>query len=118
MICFQVIERRGANLYQVLRGAMRSKELRTFYLAMHGRRVCHTNPSYSGWMRWSHADGVITCQVVSPRQPGTEWRLFSAFVGRLADRFADLIQCVNIQFNGPLPKGPLKRRSRRARRKR
>lgn len=118
MIRFQVIERRGANLYQVLRGAMRSKELRTFYLTMRGRRVSHANPSYSGWMRWSHADGVITCQVVSPRQPGTEWRLFSAFVGRLADRFADLIQCVNIQFEGPSRKSAERRKVRRGRRKR
>lgn len=118
MIRFQIVERSGANLYRILRGAMRSKELRTFYLTMRGHRVCHTNPSYTGWMHWSHTDGVITCEVVSPRWPGGEWRLFSAFVGRLADRFADLIHSVNIQFNGPSLKGPVKTRSKRVRRKR
>lgn len=118
MIRFQVVERPGANLYQVLRGAMRSRELRTFYLTRHGRRVSHTNPSYAGWMNWSHGGGVITCEVVSPRTPGAEWRLFSAFVGRLADRFADLIHSVNVQFSAPPPRNLRKRRGKRKRRRR
>lgn len=103
MIRFQIVERSGANLYKVLCGAMRSGDLRTFYLTRRGRKVSHANPSYSGWMNWSHSDGVITCEVISPRKPGSEWQLFSAFVGRLAHRFAELIHCVNIQFADSIP---------------
>lgn len=118
MIRFQIVERSGANLYRVLLGAMRSRTLRTFYLTRRGRKVSHANPSYSGWMNWSHSDGVITCEVISPRKPGSEWQLFSAFVGRLAHRFADLIHCVNIQFTESVPVGRRRGVRKRVRRKR
>jgi len=51
-------------------------------------------------MNWSVVDGVINCEVISPRKPGREWQLFSAFLGRLADRYADRIRAINIQFPG------------------
>jgi hypothetical protein len=118
MIRFQVVERGGADLYRVLRRAMRSKELRTFYLDRRGRRVSHANPSYTGWIHWMPSDGVINCEIVSPRDPGGEWRLFSAFVGRLADRFADLIHSINVQFDAPPKKITVRKKISRARRKR
>jgi hypothetical protein len=49
-------------------------------------------------MNWSVAGGVINCEVISPRKPGREWQLFSAFLGRLADRYADGIMAINVQF--------------------
>jgi hypothetical protein len=49
-------------------------------------------------MNWSEADGVINCDVISPKKPGREWQLFSAFLGRLADRYADQIVAINVQF--------------------
>jgi hypothetical protein len=117
MIRFQIVEREGADLYRTLLRAMRSGDLKTFYATKRGRKVHHANESYPGWMSWSHAGGVIHCEVVSPRRPGGEWQLFSAFIGRLAHRFAPLVHSVNIQFPGAVPlDGKPKRRKRRNRR--
>ena len=98
MIRFQIIERTDANLRKTLVDAMRAGELRTFEATRRGRRIQHKNLSYPGWMNWSVADGVINCEVISPRKPGREWQLFSAFLGRLADRYADQIVAINVQF--------------------
>ncbi len=100
MIRFQIIERTGANLHKTLVGAMRSGELRTFEATRRGRRIQHKNQSYPGWMNWSVADGVINCEIISPRKPGREWQFFSAFLGRLADRYAERILAINFQFPG------------------
>ena len=101
MIRLQIVEASGAKLYGALKSAMRSGELRTFSLQKRGRKVVHQR--YPGWMNWSHADDVITCEVLSPRKPGTEWQFLSAFVGRLADRFSDSIESISIEFPGPGP---------------
>jgi hypothetical protein len=98
MIRFQIIERAGANLHKTLIDAMRAGELRTFEATRRGRRIQHKNVLYPGWMSWSAHDGMINCEVVSPRKPGREWQFFSAFLGRLADRYADRIIGINIQF--------------------
>jgi hypothetical protein len=113
MIRLQIIERAGTNLFRTLVRAMRSGDLRTFVIAKRGKRVTHRNPSYSGWINWADSGGVITCEILSPRMPGNEWRLLSALIGRLADKFADSVHSISIQFPDaqPLPK----RRSRRRR---
>jgi hypothetical protein len=98
MIRFQIIEKTGANLHKTLVMAMRHGDLRTFVVKKRGRKVQHTNVSYPGWMNWSTADGVINCDVISPNKPGREWQLFSAFLGRLADRYAEHIVAINVQF--------------------
>jgi len=98
MIRFQIIERAGAKLYKTLVDAMRSGDLRTFEVTRRGRRIQHKNLSYPGWMNWSVHDGMINCEVISPRKPGREWQFFSAFIGRLADRYADDVVAINIQF--------------------
>jgi hypothetical protein len=36
--------------------------------------------------------------VISPRKPGREWQFFSAFLGRLADRYAAQIVAIDSQF--------------------
>jgi hypothetical protein len=98
MIRMQIIERSGADLHRTLIDAMRSGSLRTFHVKDRGRKVFHANPAYSGWMNWSNDRGMIMCEVVSPRKPGAEWQFFSAFMGRLADRYRDLIGSINVQF--------------------
>jgi hypothetical protein len=115
MIRFQIIERPGANLHKTLIDAMRTGELRTFEATRRGRRVQHKNLSYPGWMNWSVADGLINCEIISPHKPGREWQLFSAFLGRLADRYADRILAINVQFPGSAaePGKTVKRRKRR-----
>ena len=116
MIRLQVVERPGRNLHRTLIHAMRSGDLHTFTVARRGKKVTHRNPNYPGWINWSSAKGVISCEVLSPRKPGSEWRLASAFVGRLADRFADRVHSINIQFpDAESPKGRSKRPRRRAR---
>jgi hypothetical protein len=121
MIRFQIIERPDINLYQKLVHAMRVGELRTFEATRRGRRIQHKNLSYPGWMNWSVADGVINCEVISPHKPGREWQFFSAFLGRLADRYADQIVAINVQFPGPAVRPArataTKRRRRSQRRK-
>jgi hypothetical protein len=102
MIRFQIIERPGANLHKTLIDAMRAGVLRTFEATRRGRRIQHKNLSYPGWMNWSVHDGMINCEVISPRKPGREWQFFSAFLGRLADRYADEIIGINVQFPGSL----------------
>ena len=115
MIRFQIIERPGANLHKTLVDAMRAGELRTFEATRRGRRIQHKNVSYPGWMNWSDHDGMINCEVISPRKPGREWQFFSAFLGRLADRYAADILAINIQFpgSGDQPATKKKRRARR-----
>jgi hypothetical protein len=117
MIRFQIVERPGADLYRTLLAAMRSGDLRTFYTEKRGRRVLHRSPSTPGWMSWSAHDGVILCEILSPQKAGAEWNLFHAFVGRLADRFADRIHSIQIQFPDAPPFAPAKRRRRKARRR-
>jgi hypothetical protein len=115
MIQFQIVERPGASLHKLLTKAMRTGELRTFLLKKRGRQVQHKNQSYPGWMKWSQSDGVINCEVLSPRKPGTEWRLFTAFVGRLADRYASQILSINVQFPAGLAAPVPRKRPRRRR---
>ncbi len=116
MIRLQIVERPGVNLYRTLVNAMRSGDLRTFIVTRRGKKVTHRNPSYSGWINWSYAGGVVSCEVLSPRKPGTEWRLVSALVGRLADKFPDHVHSISIQFpDAQAPKSRSKRRRRRSR---
>ena len=120
MIRFQIIERTGANLQKTLVDAMRAGELRTFEATRRGRRIQHKNVLYPGWMNWSVHDGMINCEVVSPYKPGREWQFFSAFLGRLADRYADRIVGINIQFPAATAESRrtmVKKRRRKRRRK-
>jgi len=110
MIRIQIIERSGAHLHRKLLDAMRSGILRTFDARKRGRQVHHV--SSPGWMNWSNADGVIQCEVLSPRKPGSEWQLFSKFLGRLADRYADSIDAINVQFPTAIRAAPARRKRR------
>lgn len=98
MIRIQIVERPNARLFQILKKQMRTGGLRTFKLHKGGRKVTHVSDTIPGWMNWKPAEGVINCDVLSPHKPGREWHLAGAFVGRLADRFSDKIQSINIQF--------------------
>ena len=115
MIRFQVIEREGADLYRSLLAAMRSGDLRTFLARRRGRRVQHRSPSIPRWLKWSSEDGVLLCEIVSPRKPEDEWHLFSAFLGRLAHRFADRIHSISVQFRTETTQPERIRRRRKAR---
>lgn len=110
MVRLQIVEQEGADLYRTLVDAMRQGQLRTFVVTKRGRKVTHTNEAYPGWMNWSHASGIILCEVLSPHKPGSEWRLLSAFIGRLADKFADRIHSIAIQFPGVPARAPKRRR--------
>jgi hypothetical protein len=116
MIRFHIVERPGANLQRVLINAMRAGELRTFKALKRGRKIEHI--TYPGWMNWTSAEGVISCAVLSPRKPGQEWQLFSAFLGRLAARYADSIVAIEVQFPEATPKSVRPRRRRKVKRPR
>ncbi len=111
MIRFQIVEREGVDLYRTLLQAMREGELRTLHAKNRGQKVVHAR--YPGWIRWSHARGVITCKVISPNKPGSEWQLFSAVLGRLAHRYSDSIAGIQVQF--PATSSTWKRKRRRRR---
>ncbi|OFX35650.1 MAG: hypothetical protein A2Z07_10530 [Armatimonadetes bacterium RBG_16_67_12] len=114
MIALQIIERPGAHLHRTLIDAMRSGDLRTFVVTKRGRKVTHKNPSFPGWMNWTGVENVIHCSIMSPQKPGTEWRLLHALIGRLADKYADRIHSIGIQF--PDARAPeLKGKRRRGR---
>jgi hypothetical protein len=59
---------------------------------------------------------VIEGTVVSPKRSGNEWQIFSALIGRLAQRYAGSISGIMVQFpEQPEPPGR-KRRKRTGRR--
>src|SRR5687767_1997491 len=112
MIRMQIVERGDAKLFGTLKRAIRSKDLRTFSLEKGGKRVVHVRSP--GHMDWVSVEGVIACEIKSPRDPGKEWQLLASVIGRLADRFPALVESINIQLAAPPPE-PAKKR-RRARR--
>lgn len=111
MIRFQVMERDQARLYETLVKAMRDGELRTFKVENRGRRVVHVR--YPGKITWTHSQGVIDATVVSPKRLGNEWQIFSALMGRLAQRYAGSISGIIVQFPDEA-RVPGRRRSRKA----
>ena len=98
MIRIQIVEREGAQLLQTLKSAIRSGALRTFDLHRRGHKVTHRSKDYHGWMNWDSKMGVVTCEILSPKMPGQEWKILSSFVGRLADRYGDRVHSIGIQF--------------------
>jgi hypothetical protein len=111
VIQFQIVEQPGADLHRQLVRAMRGHDLRTFEVKNRGRRVQHI--TYPGWMNWHSEHGVIHCEVLSPRKPGAEWQLFSAFIGRLANRYAASVAAINVQFPDAAPAPKKKKKARR-----
>jgi len=107
VIRVQVVERPGTDLFAELKKAMRTGDLRTFSLQKRGRKVVHER--YPGWLNWSYGQGAITCEVLSPRKRGAEWQLLSALVGRLAHKYADRVESVNIQLAQPPSVTPTRR---------
>jgi hypothetical protein len=110
MIRLQIVERPGANAFGVLKRAIRSKELRTFSLERRGTRVVHVRSP--GFMSWSYAGGVVSCEIRTPRDEGKEWQLLTNVVGRLADRYAEVVESINIQLT-KAPEVPKRKKRRR-----
>jgi hypothetical protein len=93
----QIIERPGSDLFGVLKAAMREGDLRTFSLVNRGRKVVHsTSP---GWMNWSYSEGIVTCEILSPQRPDSEWQFLRAWIGRLADKYSDIVESINVQLS-------------------
>jgi len=112
----QIVERPGSDLFHRLQAAMRGGDLRTFQVEKRGRKVLHS--ASPGWMNWTHAEGVIHGTILSPQRKGMEWKLLSALVGRLADRYAADILFMVIHFPtlaGPAAAAGGERRARSAR---
>ena len=110
MIRLQIVERPGTRLFSVLKKAIRSKDLRTFSLERGGKRVVHIRSP--GYMNWVEVDGLIACEIRTPKDKGKEWQLLTAVVGRLADRFPGAVESINIQLIAPPPEPVKKRRKR------
>ena len=113
MIRMQIVERPGAKLFNILKRAMRSGELRTFSLKRHGTRVVHV--SASGYMNWTAAEGIIACEIKSPRDVGKEWQFLSNVVGRLSDRYPDFVESINIQLAPRAAEPATKKRKKKRR---
>ena len=111
MIRLQIVERSGARLFGTLKRSIRSKDLRTFSLERSGKRVVHIRSP--GYMNWMEAEGVIACEIRTPKDAGKEWQLLAAVVGRLADRFPGAVDSINIQLEAPAPEPKRKRRRRK-----
>lgn len=93
---------------------MREGQLRTLHVRQRGRKVVHER--YPGWISWSHSQGVIDCKVFGAKQPGSEWQLFSALLGRLADRYAASIAGIGIEFPRTKTGAGKRKRTRRGHR--
>jgi hypothetical protein len=113
MIRLQIVERPGSDLFAKLKEAMGTGTFKTLIPMKRGRKIVHK--TYPGWMNWSHQGGVILCEILSPKKPGLEWQLFSAFVGRLADREAASIHSIDIQFPDAVPEYAGRPRKKRRR---
>jgi hypothetical protein len=112
MIRMQIVERPGVKLFSVLKRAMRSGDLRTFSLERRGTRVIHVRSP--GFMSWTSTEGIIACEIRTPRDEGKEWQLLSNVIGRLSDRFPDLVESINIQLAAP-PAEPAKKKRKKRR---
>ncbi len=102
MIKIQIVERDGANLFQVVKSACYDGTLRTFSAEKRGKKITHT--TYPGYITWSSArDGVIIASLRSPQRPQDEWKILSAFIGRLADKYPSSIHTISLQFDTTAP---------------
>jgi hypothetical protein len=110
MIRLQIVEKPGTNLRQSLLRAMRAGELKTFKSEKRGRKVMHV--THPGWLNWSASEGVITCEILTPNKPGEEWKLLGALIGRLADKYADSVHSIQIQFPAVPAAAPPRRAAR------
>jgi hypothetical protein len=113
MIRMQIVERPGVKLFSVLKRAMRSGDLRTFSLERRGTRVIHVRSP--GFMNWTATEGIIACEIRTPRDEGKEWQLLSNVIGRLSDRFPDLVESINIQL-APRAVEPAKKKRKKRKR--
>jgi len=107
MIKMQIIERDGAKLFNVVKNACYDGTLQTFFAEKRGRKITHTR--HPGYINWSSGrDGVIIATIRSPKKPQDEWKILSAFVGRLSDKYSSSIHSISLQFDtSALP--PVKR---------
>ncbi len=112
MIRLQIVARPGVKLFNLIKRAIRSKDLRTFSLERRGSRVVHVRAP--GFMTWMPAEGVIACEIRTPKDENQEWQLLEKVVGRLAARFPAVVESVHVQLEAPPPE-PAKRRKRRRR---
>lgn len=113
MIRLQIVERPGADLFRVLKRAIRSRDLRTFSLEKGGKRVVHVRSP--GHMSWTAIDGVIACEIrARGADEGKEWQLLANVIGRLADRFPAFVESINIQLAAP-PVEPARKKRRKKR---
>ena len=110
MIRMQIVERPGVKLFNLLKRAMRSGELRTFSLEKRGTKVVHIRSP--GFMTWTNLHGIIACEIHTPRDEGKEWQLMSAVLGRLADRFPAFVESIHIQLTAP-PVVPVRKRRKK-----
>ena len=95
MIRLQIAERTGSKLFKTLVADMKSGKLRTFWVSQDKRKITHIKYKKTR-MNWSEGEGVITCEIKGAERK--EWDFLSALVGRLADKYADRIQNIAIQF--------------------
>jgi hypothetical protein len=115
MIRLEIVERKGAKLYKKLIDAMRSGDLRTFVVTDRGKKVTHVR--HPGLMRWKESDGVITGTLRGTKGENA-WQLLGAFLGRLAHKYADRVESIEIRFMETVKaKRPARKAARRPARK-
>jgi hypothetical protein len=117
MIRLQIVARPGVKLFNDIKRAIRSKDLRTFTLERRGTRVVHVRAP--GFMTWEPTEGgLIACEIRTPKDENQEWQLLEKVVGRLAARFPASVESVNIQLEAPPAEPARKRRKGRKAKKR
>ena len=117
MIRLQIVARPGVKLFNDIKRAIRSKDLRTFALERRGSRVVHVRAP--GFMTWEPTEGgLIACEIRTPKDENQEWQLLEKVVGRLAARFPGSVESVNIQLQArPAEPARKRRKARKAKKK-
>jgi len=93
----QIVPKSGANLGS----AIKNKELElrgkgTTFFKEGKTKWKHVR--FPGWINISRAKGGILIAEIQTKKEGTEWQLFSAFIGYLDRHFGDLIDTISVHY--------------------
>jgi len=97
MIHAQLISRNGENLQSLIRSAITNGQIKSFQIAKVAGGLRITHKKHPGTINLSKSSGPLLA-AISCTNPGREWQLLEAFVGRLAYHFAEELAAINIQF--------------------
>lgn len=98
MIHAQLISRNGENLQTLIRSAIADGHIKSFETAKVAGGVRITHKKHPGAINLTKIAKGPLLATITCTNPGREWQLLEALVGRLAYHFPTEVSAVNIQF--------------------